>query len=50
MIVSLSVAEGEVLGIVGEFGSGKSMLALSVMGRPPTGPDDACGPHRRVGR
>lgn len=29
--VSLSVAEGEVLGLVGESGSGKSMTALSVM-------------------
>lgn len=29
--VSLSVSEGEVLGLVGESGSGKSMTALSVM-------------------
>ncbi len=30
--VSLSVARGEVLGIVGESGAGKSMLGISVMG------------------
>ncbi len=36
--VSFSVEQGEVLGIVGEFGSGKSVTALTIMGllpRPP---------------
>src|SRR5580698_8658683 len=35
--VSLSVDEGEVLGLVGESGSGKSATALAIMGLlPPT--------------
>ena len=33
--VGFTVATGEVLGIVGESGSGQSMLALSVMGLLP---------------
>ena len=36
--VSLSVAEGEILGIVGESGCGKSMTALSIMGLVPNPP------------
>jgi peptide/nickel transport system ATP-binding protein len=34
--VSLSVEEGEVLGVVGESGSGKSATALSILGLLPT--------------
>ena len=30
--ISLSIAEGEILGIVGESGSGKSVTALSILG------------------
>ena len=41
---------GEVLGIVGEFGSGKSMLALSVMGLLPPALTMSGAPHRRAGR
>ena len=33
--VSLTVAEGEVLGIVGESGAGKSLTMLAVMGLVP---------------
>lgn len=36
--VSLEVAEGEILGIVGESGCGKSMTALSIMGLVPNPP------------
>ncbi len=36
--VSLSVKEGEILGIVGESGCGKSMTALSIMGLIPNPP------------
>jgi len=36
--VSLQVAEGEILGIVGESGCGKSMTALSIMGLVPNPP------------
>ena len=35
--VSLDIAEGEVFGIIGESGSGKSMTAFSVMGLTPGG-------------
>ncbi len=35
--VSLSVAPGEVFGLIGESGSGKSMTALAVMGLAPDG-------------
>ena len=35
--VSLDVAEGETLGIVGESGCGKTMTALSIMQLLPTG-------------
>ncbi len=35
--VSLSVAPGEILGLIGESGSGKSMTALSIMGLLPHG-------------
>ena len=36
--ISLSVKEGEILGIVGESGCGKSMTALSIMGLIPNPP------------
>jgi oligopeptide/dipeptide ABC transporter ATP-binding protein len=36
--ISLSVNEGEILGIVGESGCGKSMTALSIMGLIPNPP------------
>ena len=36
--ISLSVNEGEILGIVGESGCGKSMTALSIMGLIPSPP------------
>ena len=39
--VSLSVRRGEALGIVGESGAGKTMLALSLIGHPPP-------PHGRL--
>ena len=35
--VDLSVEAGEVLGVIGESGSGKSMTALSIMQLLPTG-------------
>lgn len=34
--LSLEIRAGEVMGIVGESGSGKSMLALSILGLPPS--------------
>ena len=36
--ISLDVGEGEILGIVGESGCGKSMTALSIMGLIPSPP------------
>lgn len=39
--VALSVRRGEALGIVGESGAGKTMLALSLIGHPPP-------PHARL--
>lgn len=41
--VSLSVNEGETLGVVGESGCGKSITALSVMGLIPTPPGRIAG-------
>lgn len=40
--VSFSLNEGEILGIAGESGSGKSMTALSVMGILPEGAKRVC--------
>ena len=37
--VSLGVGPGQVLGVIGESGSGKSMMALAVMGLLPPGAD-----------
>ncbi len=39
--IELSLGKGDVLGIIGESGSGKSMLALSIMGLLPDGFDTA---------
>ncbi|WP_340107755.1 dipeptide ABC transporter ATP-binding protein [Pikeienuella sp. HZG-20] len=39
--VDLSVGEGEILGVIGESGSGKSLTALSVMRLPPQGAEIA---------
>ena len=41
--ISLSLSRGEVLGIVGESGCGKSMTALSIMGLVPTPPGRIAG-------
>ena len=41
--ISLSLPRGEVLGIVGESGCGKSMTALSIMGLVPTPPGRIAG-------
>ena len=35
--VSLSIAPGQIFGVAGESGSGKSMMALAVMGLLPDG-------------
>lgn len=40
--ISFSVKEGEILGIAGESGSGKSMTALAVMGLLPEGARCSC--------
>ncbi|MBQ8798778.1 MAG: ABC transporter ATP-binding protein [Lachnospiraceae bacterium] len=40
--ISFSVKEGEILGIAGESGSGKSMTALAVMGLLPDGAKCSC--------
>lgn len=40
--ISFSVKEGEILGIAGESGSGKSMTALAVMGLLPEGAECSC--------
>jgi peptide/nickel transport system ATP-binding protein len=37
--VSLKVAVGEILGVVGASGAGKSMTALAIMGLLPEGAD-----------
>ncbi|HER27428.1 MAG TPA: ABC transporter ATP-binding protein [Rhodospirillales bacterium] len=41
--VSLSVEPGEILGIVGESGCGKSMTALSILGLVPSPPGNVSG-------
>ena len=41
--VSLSIRRGEVLGVIGESGSGKSVTALSVMGLVPSPPGVIAG-------
>ena len=41
--VSFSLKEGEILGIAGESGSGKSMTALAVMGLLPENAIRRCG-------
>jgi peptide/nickel transport system ATP-binding protein len=48
--VSFSVAAGEILGIVGESGCGKSMTALSVMGLVPDPPGRVAGSIRLAER
>ncbi|WP_327087163.1 ABC transporter ATP-binding protein [Nonomuraea sp. NBC_01738] len=48
--VSLSVRQGEILGVVGESGSGKSLTALSIMGMLPTGVRATGGAIRFDGR
>jgi peptide/nickel transport system ATP-binding protein len=48
--VSLHVARGETLGLVGESGCGKTMTALSVMGLLPPGGEVAGGTIRLDGR
>ena len=47
--VSLSVASGETLGIVGESGCGKSMLALSILRLVPSPPARIVGGEVRFG-
>jgi peptide/nickel transport system ATP-binding protein len=48
--VSWSLAKGEILGIVGESGCGKSMTALSIMGLVPDPPGRVEGSIRLAGR
>jgi peptide/nickel transport system ATP-binding protein len=47
--VSFSLAAGEILGIVGESGCGKSMTALSLMGLVPDPPGRVAGSIRLAG-
>ena len=48
--VSWTLAKGEVLGVVGESGCGKSMTALSIMGLVPSPPGQVDGSVRLGGR
>ncbi|MBN9487419.1 MAG: ABC transporter ATP-binding protein [Alphaproteobacteria bacterium] len=48
--VSWTLAKGEILGIVGESGCGKSMTALSIMGLVPSPPGQVEGSVRLDGR
>jgi peptide/nickel transport system ATP-binding protein len=48
--LSFSLAAGEILGIVGESGCGKSMTALSVMGLVPDPPGRVSGSIRLAGQ
>jgi peptide/nickel transport system ATP-binding protein len=48
--VSWTLAKGEILGIVGESGCGKSMTALSIMGLVPSPPGQVEGSVRLGGR
>ena len=48
--VSWTLAKGEILGIVGESGCGKSMTALSIMGLVPSPPGQVDGSVRLGGR
>jgi peptide/nickel transport system ATP-binding protein len=48
--VSWTLAAGEILGIVGESGCGKSMTALSLMGLVPDPPGHVAGSVRLAGR
>ena len=44
--VSLTIQDGEILGLVGESGSGKSVTAMSVAGLLPRKQCDFCGRFR----
>ena len=46
--VSLTIQDGEILGLVGESGSGKSVTAMSVAGLLPRKQCDYTGRHREV--
>ncbi len=48
--VSFSIEEGEVLGLVGETGCGKSVTALSVMGLVPVLSERSSANHRIRGQ
>ena len=45
--VSFSLAPGEILGLVGESGCGKTVTAMCISGAPPTSPARSCWRERR---